>query len=569
MSTAGIRRISTLSRPQPVRKVAGPFTHQHWPLLVAVAVLLLTVLALLAASLHRTQGHLIYVLDDTYIHMAMAKNFAEHGVWGVTQDGFTSTSSGPLWTLLLAGVYALTGVNAVSPFVMNLVSACLVLLIAYVILRAHGLPPHTILFALLAVTLLTPLPALIFVGMEHTLQTALTLAAAFLAARVLSSTEPDAEQRSYYWLLGLAPLLTSVRFEGMFLVVVIALGFFLRRQARRGVLFAASGLLPVAVYGAISNLHGWPWLPTSVLLKSGFSLDSPPEVLLTRFMDQVVGNVWAGRHLVGLVLLAGLLDGAGRRAGEWARNPERIMSGIFIGAGILHVGFARVGWFYRYEAYLMALGVLVVACRLGLLLTALVEPAAPNSHPHALPEVAAVFVLVMALFFGLVRGSVALRDIPQAAANEFEQQYQMAAFIKRYYQRSAVALNDIGAVNYLADIHCLDLLGLGTLEVARRQMRGDYGREEIAKLAMDMGARIAIIHDLYFSNIGGIPPEWIRVGQWQIRNRVLGGSDTVSIYAIDPSEAGALMAHLAEFSRVLPGSVVQRGLYTQQTGCEP
>lgn len=557
-----MRKDSVSLRTEPVEKVRGSSILEHWPLLVALAALLLTVLALLAVSLHRTQGRLIYALDDAYIHMAMAKNFAEHGVWGVTSHGFTSTSSGPLWTLLLAGVYALTGVNSESPFIMNLLSSCLVLFIAYAILRARGLPPSTILLALLAVILVTPLPALIFGGMEHTLQTALTLGAAFLAARILSAAEPRNERRLYFWLLSLAPLITSVRFEGMFFVFVVSVGFVLRRQWRRGLLLGLLGLLPVAAYGVVSRLHGWPWLPTSVLLKSGLIYAASPNLVIETLKHFGFINLVEGKHLVALLILAALLDVVGRRRGEQAWNAEQVMTGIFVGAGILHLAFARVGWFYRYEAYLVALGVLVVACRFGFLFTALVEPTAPHSRPRTLSEAAGVFVLVMALFFCLVRGGTALRDIPQAVTNGFEQDYQMAAFVRRYYQCSSVALNDIGAVNYLADIHCLDLWGLGSPAVARLRMRGSYGREEIARLAMGAGARVAIINEPYFSAIGGMPPEWIRVGQWQIHNRLL-SADTVSIYAVDPSEARPLQAHLAEFSPELPPDVVQSGLYMQ------
>lgn len=33
----------------------------------------------------KTDNHYIYPLDDTFIHLAMAKNFALHDVWGVTR----------------------------------------------------------------------------------------------------------------------------------------------------------------------------------------------------------------------------------------------------------------------------------------------------------------------------------------------------------------------------------------------------------------------------------------------------------------------------------------------------
>lgn len=541
-------------------KAVRAFLRQHWPLLLALAVLLLTVYTLRAISLRWTQGHLVYALDDAYIHMAMAKNLVEHGVWGITTDGFTSSSSSPLWTLLLAGTYALAGVNTTSPLILSLVSACLVLVVAYRMLREFQFPPNITLLTLLGVILLTPLPALVFSGMEHALQTALTVAATFLAARVLSPAETPSHRGHYLWLLSLAPLITMVRFEGMFLVLLISLGFFLRKQARRGVWFALVGFLPVAAYGAVARLHGWPLFPTSVLLKSSFSGAANAKLLARHLMRQDFFNLLNGDHLVALILFAILVEIVARARGERAWDTQPIMAAIFVGTGILHLGLARVGWFYRYEAYLVALGIVVVACRFKSLARA--APASPDlklrtfAYKHG-----AVFVLVLSLSSCLMRGVKALKDIPQATINIFEQQYQMGTFVKRYYQHSTVALNDLGAVNFLADIHCLDVWGLATPEVARMRMQGHYRREDLARLAVKSGARIAIVYDMWFGRV--LPSEWIRVGQWQIHNSVVVGSDTVSIYAIDPSEAAPLMAHLAEFSAQLPADVLQSGPYVE------
>ncbi|MGO9387121.1 MAG: hypothetical protein ACLPWD_03630 [Methanobacterium sp.] len=54
-------------------------------------VLWLTTVLLLVISLRLNNGHFAYGLDDAYIHMSIAENFALHGVWGVTLYGFTSS----------------------------------------------------------------------------------------------------------------------------------------------------------------------------------------------------------------------------------------------------------------------------------------------------------------------------------------------------------------------------------------------------------------------------------------------------------------------------------------------
>ncbi len=50
-------------------------------------------------------GHIIYPLDDAYIHMAIAKNFSKYGVWGINKEYFTSSSSSLLYTVILSFSY--------------------------------------------------------------------------------------------------------------------------------------------------------------------------------------------------------------------------------------------------------------------------------------------------------------------------------------------------------------------------------------------------------------------------------------------------------------------------------
>ena len=90
-------------------------THALRGAIVPVVVLLIVITALVSASTARTGGTLVYPLDDTYVHMAMAKHTALDGVWGVTSERFTSASSAPLWTGLLAGVYFIAGVSDAAP----------------------------------------------------------------------------------------------------------------------------------------------------------------------------------------------------------------------------------------------------------------------------------------------------------------------------------------------------------------------------------------------------------------------------------------------------------------------
>ena len=202
---------------------------RSWPLYVSTLALLLLTGLTLNISINHNQGHQVYALDDAYIHMAMAKNFSQFGVWGVTRYGFTPASSSPLWTLLLSLTYHLGGVNPLAPLLWNLGFAVLFLVLANAVLSWYKARAAVKLITLLAIVFLVPLPVLILSGMEQTLQTLLSVFAVFLAARLISEESPGSARRDAAGLLILAPLASAARFEGMFLIAIIC-GLFLLRS---------------------------------------------------------------------------------------------------------------------------------------------------------------------------------------------------------------------------------------------------------------------------------------------------------------------------------------------------
>ena len=513
----------------------------------------LVVAAVCAGSLlFRTHGHFVYPLDDTYISMAMAKNLAQHGVMGLTRHEFTASSSCPLWILLIAAMYRVTGVTWWGPLALGFTAGAAALAAAYRMLRRYVRNGFLMAGALSAVCILASLPVLGLSGMEHTLHIALAVLFMGAACRYLAG-----DNGVLGWVAGVTSIMVLVRYESLFLVAIFIGLALLRRKWMAALAVAAAAAFPVVAFGWISVLRGWQWLPNSVLLKGGMpQLSSFFGILM--FLG--VRSLWLlvlSPHLLGLdVLLAGLWIYRGRRgAGFW--DPARLMLFFTVAAIFLHLQFASVALFFRYEAYLVALGILALAA---------------NGPEQVLREIlqigwsaplrtgAKTILLVLVMLPMVARGTFAVMQFPIAAYNVYEQQYQMAAFLNRYYPGASVAANDVGAINYFNDLHCLDLAGLCNRDVYALKRRRAYDSQSMASLAAASGVRIAMLYPTWFDGKAGpaVPAQWKPVGEWRVTDNNNLGGDTVTFFAVDPREAAYLDRSLKEFAPKLPASVIRR-----------
>lgn len=538
---------------------------KHLPLIMTITILWLTVAVLSILSIKQNQEHLVYALDDPYIHMAVAKNFAQHGVWGVTRFAFSSSSSSLLWPLILSATYFMVGPNELTPIVLNIIFATFAVVSAYWIFNKYraAFSSSYVFLVLLAIIFLTPLPALIFTGQEHVLHALITILFVHLSAKALSTESQSFLAVDSVLLLVLAPFVPLIRYEGLFLALVVCGLFVVRKRSLYAFSLGALAISPVGIFGIISLTHGWFWFPNSVLLKANLPDLTSANSIISFLGSSMYEQLLATPHISVLTIIALTLYVARfNKEGFWENG--QVMITIFTLITFLHMQFARVGSFYRYEAYLVALGLFVLAIPLFQYLSR--GPQKINLQRILIPQYAAILMLTLLLMLPLIqRGIGSIREVPQATTNIYQQQYQMGLFLRQFYQGAAVAANDIGAINYLADINSLDLWGLNSLEVAKMKRDGDYDREQIYNLTKSKRTRIAIVYDEWFlrDGIGGIPSQWIRVGQWKIRNNVVAGGNTVSFYAVDDAEEGRLSANLKLFASKLPMNVEQAGKYTK------
>ena len=276
----------------------GSFTASSLLFLVFLA-------AIVAASLRVCQGHFGYPLDDTYIHMAMAKNFALHGVWGITRYAFSSSTSSPLYTLLLAAAYFLTGVREITPLILNVIAGMAVLLWCDFILRKQSMPFTWRVSLLSLLVLAVPLYTLVLVGMEHVFHTLATLIFLHLCSTALADrTSLTVSERLL--LLSLTAVLVMLRYEGIFLIAAAGLLFLLRRMWTLTVGLAIAAAAPLLLYGWISVKHGWYLIPNSLILKANVP-GAESTKIFGGFTYTLQTNGMYGAHVVVLMLIGAIL----------------------------------------------------------------------------------------------------------------------------------------------------------------------------------------------------------------------------------------------------------------------
>ena len=194
--------------------------------------------------------------------------------------------------------------------------------------------------------------------MEHTLQVLLVLIFAWQAAERLAGERSDWLRPSV-----VAALMVATRYESLFLVAVAGAILLWQGRIRPVVCLGVAAAVPVAAFALYSVAHGGLVLPNSVLMKSGpgrFStVGAGVSAVATDWL--AIGNLFLRPSLLVLTLgvLIGLLLTPSARLTSASRSAW--LAVLFLGTSLLHACLVKVEWFFRYEAYLMALGLLAIA----------------------------------------------------------------------------------------------------------------------------------------------------------------------------------------------------------------
>lgn len=531
----------------------GKINGKYTVLIINLAFLITTYFTLFVIAYFQNEGHYVYSLDDAYIHMAMAKNMALNGVWGVTKFEFTSSSSSILWTGMLSGIYYLFGVSELIPMLLNLFFASLIVVTSYYILKKFEVRAIHSLLILVLLIIITPLPPLMFTGLEHVMHIWVSLLFIYFVSTELADVQKN--KSNFFWLLLVSAMLPSIRYEGIFLASIASILFLFRKKFVKSVLIFFCAFVPIYIFGAISVRNGWSFFPNSLLLKGSFpDITSISEFI--SFLGFLFNSMFSLKYLIAasaILLISGIsLYRFKPFLNKLFSNRISYMVLMFIFNIALYAAYSRSGWSYRYQSFLVALGILIVG-------VVFFKYIAANSRITGWLKGSLITVLIAVplVYFGASSFEL-IAKTPRASTNIYEQQYQMGKFLMQYYEGKGVALNDIGTSNYFADMRCVDLWGLSNLEISKLRRSGSFTEQNIREIALRNDVAVSIVYDSWFREGDStiLPSEWIKAGNWKITENVIAGDSIVSFYAVNPEEAALLSRNLEDFSRSLPKSVI-------------
>ncbi len=542
------------------------------PLLVSISFFLLFCLVnLLICWKPDIPGHL-YCFDDPYIHLSIASNLVNNGSWSLADNIFNSASSSPIWTLLLAFIGLVTGHYLTIPLILNIIAAVLLLWFVDWVLRKENIKASFRTIILFFIIFLTPLPMLVFCGMEHILHALLCVIFLILLSIDISqgNNKPGKEHElvdnistlfnsrlrlALIYIIAL--VLPVVRYENLTLLFTAVVLYILRKRlSSAAILFCVSMILPV-IYGWISIDQGHFALPVSVLVKtSGDHLSSPATFFHFRIADSLKVSI---HTFLAVAVLAGSYLRFKESKPGW--DFRGVIGILYVITCLVHLVFSIYNWMYRHDAYLIVLGILALLLVFNRLNLQEFKNYRPN--PKHIPQLIILFLMLYIISPALNDAKTRIKQnflVPTAVGNIQQQQVQMGTFLGKYYPDEMIAINDIGAVSWMTDVSIFDCFGLDELEVAKSMISGTYSKQVMFELADESGATIALIHEEYFIECGGVPEEWIKLGEWEIKNAIY-CAPVVSIFALNENEVSKLQSALNDYSDSLPEELVQRYFY--------
>lgn len=226
----------------------------------------------------------------------------------------------------------------------------------------------------------------------------------------------------------------------------------------------------------------------------------------------------------------------------WCGGSRRnvVLSTAFLIAVLLHGHFADLGWYERYQTYLVIIGVYLAFQILADL--------TPTQF-----KTAAKLTLVLAIgVLSILRIDLTV-SAPRASSNTYRQRYQLGRFFEQEYRNQAVATTELGYPSLFHEGPIVDLLGLGSHDVLDTIRGPGLNNDRVAEIFNSKNVRVFGILSEYPLR----PAGWKQVGLWFVDERLVPGPyGRLLEFWAPPGHAAELRRKLKEFQPSLPDRVV-------------
>lgn len=475
-------------------------------------------------------GNFIYFWDDPYIHMAVAESLVKNGFPSADGYSISMASSSPLWTLILASFYwIMDKTNTINefilvPFALNVFFGILTLFVA------SKIKTEKIKFSSYIVLLAAPLPIVVFVGMEHMLQIFLTSMLIYLSLEYINTK--NSKIIKYFIITSMVAAFT--RYE-LFVFANVLLIFTLINDIhnikdkinilidKKNVILKMiiASFIPILITGIYLKSQGLFFLPDSVVAKS----ISGGEGVVKNIQHNLA--IYFNIKSIILPLLFPIISAYFAFFLEYLKKQDLKTAPIAYALGFMalfHILFAGPA-FLRYDAYISAFSLIPILEYVLL------------SKEKAACKLGAMFLS----FFMIVAGTLILtRDILGTygvligSKNIHDQQIQSARFVNIVNQEktNTIALNDLGAVAFFTNSKIIDMVGLGTHEIAVLIKNGGTSGDDLKKEIIKNNVDWAIYYPNWFEKEQSSIREVCKpIGELQLkRNFICGGNKVVYDY---------------------------------------
>jgi len=134
-------------------------------------------------------------------------------------------------------------------------------------------------------------------------------------------------------------------------------------------------------------------------------------------------------------------------------------------------------------------------------------------------------------------------NIRQACIRSYNEEYQLARFVRSFYYKRHVAACEMGAVSYYSEGRKMDLSKMD-----------NKSSKYIDSVCREDNVQLAILYDQSFRP--DLLSRWIKVASWQIPDKIAPREDSAFFYTPNLSDTAMLRQSLIEFQPRLPSDVV-------------